>query len=85
MDYTSGYVTYNSITNEIVVAFMGSKGVPKGVDPGSLASFLNWETNLDFVKVPYYDIAGASVHQGFFSSYNHVQAEIIADVLALIK
>jgi hypothetical protein len=46
---TFAFVAYNKDEDRIIVSFRGTNG----------ADFENWVTNLDAVKTPYKDVAGA--------------------------
>lgn len=50
---TFGYVAYNEVSDEVIVAFRGSVNIQ------------NWVTNLDFISIPYLAVPGAYVHAGF--------------------
>jgi hypothetical protein len=59
-DYNSGvfgYVAYNNIDDQIVVAFRGSDNIA------------NWISNIDFIQTPYKNVPDAYVHRGFYGSY----------------
>jgi len=85
-DLTYGYVTYNSVSGTIVVAFRGTNGLPTSPGFRSMKSFHNWQTNLDFHQVSYCDDdVGAKVHDGFMSSYSTLAAQVRSSVSALLK
>lgn len=68
---TYGWVGFSPNDNQIVVSFRGSVNVE------------NWITNIDFIKTPYKNIAGAEVHEGFYSAYTAVASQVINSVKAL--
>jgi len=46
---TFGFVGYNQVDKEIVIAFRGTNG----------ADFLNWMTNIVYYRVQYEDVIGS--------------------------
>ncbi len=70
---TFGFVAYNKNSNEIVVSFRGSTNIE------------NWITNIDFVMKTYKDVAGAQVHEGFFSAYDAVSGQVISAVKSILS
>ena len=63
---TFGFVTYNSVDNEIVVSFRGTNG----------ADFLNWMTNIVYYRVQYDNVIGSQVHSGFYTAYTVVSLQV---------
>jgi putative lipase involved disintegration of autophagic bodies len=43
----------------------------------------NWITNIDFKMRPYKSITGAKVHEGFYTAYAAVSANVVNAVKAL--
>ena len=71
---TFGFVTYNSVDNEIVVSFRGTNG----------ADFLNWMTNIVYYRVQYEDLVGSQVHSGFYTAYTSVSGQVRSAVKNLL-
>ena len=59
---TFGYVGFNGIENEIIVAFKGTRWT----------DFQNWITNLDYFQAPYEYAEEAQVHLGFKIAFESV-------------
>ena len=47
---TQCFVGYNAADNQIIVSFRGSRNIA------------NWMSNIDYIQVPYKNVAGALVH-----------------------
>jgi hypothetical protein len=71
---TFGFVTYNAVDDQIVVAFRGTNG----------ADFLNWMTNLVYYRVQYEDVPNTQVHSGFYTAYSAVQSQVRSALSNLI-
>lgn len=71
---TFGFVTYNSVDNEIVVSFRGTNG----------ADFMNWLTNIVYYRVQYADVVGSQVHSGFYTAYSSVSGQVRSAVKNLL-
>ena len=66
---TFGFVAYNNLTNDIVVAFRGSDNSANWVEDGDSA----------FKAYPY-GPQGAQVHSGFFDAYYSLSSQVIPAV-----
>lgn len=63
LDGTFGFVAYNGQTNDIVVAFRGSRNVA------------NWYSDFDYFMKPYPNgPQGAEVHGGFYADYEDLSS-----------
>ena len=71
---TFGFVTYNAVDNQIVVAFRGTNG----------ADFLNWMTNIIYYRVQYEDIPNTQVHSGFYTAYSAISDQLRSALSGLI-
>lgn len=82
--YTFGFVTYNPLTNKIIVAFRGTNGLPADLTIlPMLQSFLNWKTNLGH-KMSLYE-TGGKVHHGFSRAYNSIKTQVRSSVKFLLE
>ena len=69
-----GFVAYNEVDKEVVVAFRGTNGI----------DVKNWYMNLQGDKVPYEDVAGAQVHLGWYKGWKNIREETLNTVRDMI-
>ncbi len=67
-----GYVAYNQLNDQIIVAFRGSDNMA------------NWIANIDFFQTPYKNVTGAQVHRGFYASYMGVETQLMTALNSLL-
>jgi len=84
--FTYAYVTLNPLTQDLVVAFRGTNGVPINQDPLHTAeSILNWITNLKVGTNEYPAfVNGSRAHVGFKESFEGVKTQLVSTVRALL-
>ena len=73
---TFGFVTYNAVDDQIIIAFRGTNG----------ADFLNWMTNLVYYRVQYEDVPNTQVHSGIYTAYRAISGQLkshLSNLLAL--